>query len=56
MWVTFYALATAVAVWFSATNFAIQLDKSRAAFNNAAIERPEQAPVAPSGSIEIDGA
>lgn len=57
MWVTFFALATAVSVWFSAANLAVQLRKDQA-LANAAIES-RQTPVAnrqvssvvPSGAV-----
>ncbi len=35
MWVTFFSLAMAASVWFSAANLAVQLGKERAAFNTA---------------------
>jgi hypothetical protein len=43
MWVTLFALAMAVSVWFSAANLAVQLNKDRAAFEGA-IERQAQMP------------
>jgi hypothetical protein len=45
MWVTFFALATAVAVWFSAASLAVQLDKGRSEFN-AALEGRGHPPAA----------
>jgi hypothetical protein len=34
MWVTFFALATAASVWFSAANLAIQLRKDHTLVNS----------------------
>jgi hypothetical protein len=41
MWVTFFALATAASVWFSAANLAVQLRKDQALVH-AAIESRDQ--------------
>lgn len=41
MWVTFFALATAASVWFSAANLAVELRKDQAMVNSVIESRRE---------------
>jgi hypothetical protein len=45
MWITFFALAIAAAIWFSAANLAIELDKAHTAVNTA-VQSQADMPVA----------
>jgi len=44
MWVTLFALATAVSVWFSAANLAVQLRKDQAVVDSVIESRGQTRP------------